>query len=186
MAKTKPRQLLEARDALVDLRCRQNPQGSRAAAAREVMAELGPKGRRLVSEAERQVARKRSRKAAAESAKRSESVKRRVDRAVAEALARPGVREALAAKTAGAAAELTGISGGELTARYLTASSEVSQAPFWRSGPDAPGGRAPTAPGPAQADLAAMDADQLRSYASGQFKALATAGGLGGPVWADA
>src|SRR5579864_7894712 len=163
MAKLKGGTLLEAKDILVDLYRRQNPRGGRAAAEREVMAQLGPKGRRRVAEAERQVAAKRTRKAAAESAKRAESLKARVDRAIAEALAQPGVREALtAAKAAGQAAAA---GDGVFSALATQASS-----PFWRQPSEPAAGASKVtgkaaATGPTAAEVAAMSTDEFRAHA---------------------
>lgn len=188
MAKVKGKQLLEGRDAMVDLTLQQNPGRGRAAAAATVAEQLGPKYRRRVAEAEQQVARKRARKAAAESAKRSrkaaETLKKRVDRAIAEQLARPGIREALTAAKAGStAADLTKISTSELDAQFLTVASQVSPTRFYQSGPDAPAAGAAAAASPAAADLAAMSMDELRVHHAVDIQATAAAGGFGSPIY---
>jgi hypothetical protein len=121
-------------------------------------------------------AKKANKKAAARPAA-GETVQQKVDRLISEALTAAGVLAPQAGK--GASAEAAGSDG------LFGALASQGSSPFWRQPTSAAAGASKGA-GPTTADLAAMDPDQLRSYAAGEFKALATAGGLGGPLWADA
>lgn len=116
-------------------------------------------------------AKKAKKKAAARPAA-GETVQQKVDRLISEALTAAGVLAPQAGK--GASAEAAGGDG------LFGALASQGSSPFWRQ-PAAASAGASRGAGPAAADLAAMDPDQLRSYAAGEFKAMAA--GFGSPIW---
>lgn len=166
------------RKALTEMALQRNPGAGRVAAVREADSFLGtlvtPKGR------VKPAAGKKAPKAKGPAA---ETLQQKVNRLVQENLT-----AALGPKAAPGAGTGPGTVAAD-SAALMSALAAEQRSPFYRPPADAPApnGKAGTGAvavtGAELAGLAVMDSDQLRSYAAGEFKAMAAAGGFGSPIW---